>query len=252
MDLSCPRRLSAWHSFLITAPSTFSLPENQCVPLHVLYFSLIFTAANPYLTNLSSCFYLKHTSSSSCRAISTALLHLLPPPLSYHSRLVFRAISCIGTELLHVRPIWTSCLCSSIWGGPQEYVTYEFISNSLAVSRSMIWGGGTASRTCSILLAAFLCSCRQALNPPPKKNQLDGKKKTSPYTSLILFTGFAFLGRQKTWWQTSVPATRTDLQPFWILSKQCRLYIYEKKKKKKILKKYIHSIFLNKNPLFIE
>ena len=30
---------------------------------------------------------------------------------------------------------WSSCLCSSMWRGPQEYVTYEFVPISPAVSR---------------------------------------------------------------------------------------------------------------------
>ena len=61
----------------------------------------------------------------------------LPPPLSiiHYFRQVFKAMSCIGTELLNVGPSWTSCFCLSIWGGPQEYVTYEFISTSPVVSR---------------------------------------------------------------------------------------------------------------------
>ena len=29
---------------------------------------------------------------------------------------------------------WSSCLCSSIWRGPQKYVTYEFVPISPAVS----------------------------------------------------------------------------------------------------------------------
>ena len=74
---------------------------------------------------------------SSCCAISTDLSDPLPPSLSivHRSWDVFKAKSCIGTELLYVGPSWTSCLCSSMWRGPLEYVTYEFISTSLAVSR---------------------------------------------------------------------------------------------------------------------
>ena len=111
-------------------------------------------------------------SSSSCRAISISIVHRF--------RSVFKATSCIGTELLYVGP---SCLCLSMWRGPQEYVTYEFVPTSPAVPRmsgssnldSFRDGGGVsgrraaalsgaASRTCSILLAAFLCSCRQAFS----------------------------------------------------------------------------------------
>ena len=41
------------------------------------------------------------------------------------SQQVFKAISCIGTELLCIVSSWSSYLCSSMWRGPQEYVTYE-------------------------------------------------------------------------------------------------------------------------------
>ena len=84
----------------------------------------------------------------------------------------------IGTELLYVGYCLSSCLCSSMWRGPQEYVTYEFVSTSPACLVRLTWivfvmGGrwpisccfeSAASRTCSILLAAFLCSCHQAFS----------------------------------------------------------------------------------------
>ena len=50
-------------------------------------------------------------------------------------RQVFRATSCIGTEQLFVGPSWTSCLCSSVWRGPQEYVSYEYVPTSPAMYR---------------------------------------------------------------------------------------------------------------------
>ena len=40
----------------------------------------------------------------------------------------------IGTELLYVGSNWPSCLCSSMWRGPQEYVTYKFVCTSSVVS----------------------------------------------------------------------------------------------------------------------
>ena len=56
------------------------------------------------------------SSSSSCHAISTDLPDPLPPPFSivHRFRYVFKATSCIGTELLYVGPCWSSCLCSSM------------------------------------------------------------------------------------------------------------------------------------------
>ena len=35
---------------------------------------------------------------------------------------------------LYVGSSWTSCLCSSMWKGPQEYITYELVATSSAVS----------------------------------------------------------------------------------------------------------------------
>ena len=75
--------------------------------------------------------------SSSCRAASRDLPDFLSPPVSivHSSREVFKAISCIGTELLYIGSSCSSCLCSSMCRGPQEYVDYEFVLTSLAVSR---------------------------------------------------------------------------------------------------------------------
>ena len=87
----------------------------------------------------------------------------------------------ISTELLYIGSSRLSCLCLSLWRGPQEYITYKFILISPAVSHwfiklgSFSWwvvGGcttavlwGVASRTCSIQLTAFLCNCHQAFSP---------------------------------------------------------------------------------------
>ena len=123
--------------------------------------------------------------SSSCHAISTAISDPLsqPLPIVHCFWQFFLASSSICTELLYVYSSWTSCLCSSQWRGPQEYITYEIIPTSLAVSRvsgssnfdSFLWrvvGGrtvavlwGAVSRTCSILLAAFSCNWRQVFSP---------------------------------------------------------------------------------------
>ena len=76
------------------------------------------------------------SSSSSCHTAST---DLLDPPLSlvsigHCSRRVFKAIFCIGTELLHIGSSWSFCLCSSICRGPKEYIAYEYVLMSPAVS----------------------------------------------------------------------------------------------------------------------
>ena len=67
-----------------------------------------------------------------------ARISLIPlsPPVSivHRSWQVFKAIPCVGTELLYVGSSWSSCLCSSMWRGPQEYITYGFVLTSPAVS----------------------------------------------------------------------------------------------------------------------
>ena len=69
------------------------------------------------------------------RTIST----IIPDPLSSpHSivhcfRQVFMTTSRIGTELLCVDSGWSSCICSAMWRGPQECITYELIPTSPAV-----------------------------------------------------------------------------------------------------------------------
>ena len=44
-------------------------------------------------------------------------------------------MSCISTELLCIDSSWLSNLCSSMYRGPQEYIDYEFVLTSPAVSR---------------------------------------------------------------------------------------------------------------------
>ena len=84
--------------------------------------------------------FLRHlfpSSSSSCRATSTDLPDPFPAAFSIVQcfRPVFKASSCIGTEQLYVGSRLSSCLCPSMRRGPQEYVTYEFVPISPAVSR---------------------------------------------------------------------------------------------------------------------
>ena len=61
--------------------------------------------------------------------ISLTLSHL------HRFRYVFKATSCMSTELLYIGSYWSSCLCSPLWRGLQEYVMHEFIPTSPAVSR---------------------------------------------------------------------------------------------------------------------
>ena len=83
--------------------------------------------------------------SSSCRATSKHLPDPLSPLVSiiHCSREVFKAISCIGTELLYIRSCWSFCL----WRDPQEYFVCEFCRTSPAVSR-MSGSAGCFVRYC--------------------------------------------------------------------------------------------------------
>ena len=66
--------------------------------------------------------------SSSCRAISTDIPDPLSPPLPivHRFRQVLRAAVC-RCELV-------ALLCSAMWRGPQEHITYEHLPTSQAVS----------------------------------------------------------------------------------------------------------------------
>ena len=77
-----------------------------------------------------------YISLSTCRAASTDIPDPHSPLLLIIHRLwqVFRATSCILTQLLYVCSRWPSCFCSAICGGPLEYMTYELVPLSPAVS----------------------------------------------------------------------------------------------------------------------
>ena len=83
-----------------------------------------------------SCEFTSSSSSPSCHATSMDFPELLSLPVSVvlRSRKVFQAISCISTERLYIGSSWSSCLCSSMERGPQDYIAYEFVLFSLAVS----------------------------------------------------------------------------------------------------------------------
>ena len=123
--------------------------------------------------------YVCLSSSSSCRAISTDISDPFSPPVSivHCFRQVFKATFPIYTELLYIVSSRSSCLCLSMWRRLQVYVTYEFVLTSSFLVR-LTWivfmmGGnwqyswflwGAASRTYSVLLVAFLCSCHKVFS----------------------------------------------------------------------------------------
>ena len=102
---------------------------------------------NPRIVNgfELSCFYNFHvyiyiyvyiSSSSSCRAGNTDIPDPLSPllPIVHRSRQVPRTTSRIFTQLLNVYSCWSSCFCAAMCGGPYEYISYEFVPASPAVS----------------------------------------------------------------------------------------------------------------------
>ena len=85
------------------------------------------------------------------------------PSLSFIApRKVFRATSCIATELLCMGFSWSSNICSSMSRGPQEYITYEFVLTSPAVFR--VTGSSNLDSFCDgWLVAVQLLFCRVLL-----------------------------------------------------------------------------------------
>ena len=76
------------------------------------------------------------SSSSSCRAACADIHDRLSPflPIIHRLRQVFRVTSRVLTQLLYVGSCWSSHSCTSMCGGPQEYIAYELVLASPAVS----------------------------------------------------------------------------------------------------------------------
>ena len=70
------------------------------------------------------------------RAASTDFPDPLLPFFSvvHRSQQVLQATSCISTELLKILSRWLSNLCLSMWRGPPEFIAFEFVLTSPAVS----------------------------------------------------------------------------------------------------------------------
>ena len=80
--------------------------------------------------------YWMHQVSSSCHAISMDIADPLSPPLliDHYFRHVLSDTSRIGIELLYVVSSWSSCLCTTMRRCSLEYLTYELVPISPAVS----------------------------------------------------------------------------------------------------------------------
>ena len=121
---SVPKRKRTNHKDLMN----YFLGPHQLFYTHTYTHIYIYTHTHTYI-------YI-YISSSSCRAASTDLPDPLSPPVSivHCSWEVFKATSCIGTELLYIRSSWSSGPCSYMWRGLWEYVAYDFVLTSPAVS----------------------------------------------------------------------------------------------------------------------
>ena len=106
------------------------LPNGKCKKQN-LYQKVGYLMSNPIYIYIYIHIYI------SCCTANTDHLDPLSPLVSivHRPREIFKATSCIGTELLYIDSSWSSCLYSSMWRGPQEYVAYEFVLTSPAVSR---------------------------------------------------------------------------------------------------------------------
>ena len=163
---------------------------DNCVNLNLKYINqlnvllcLVLWHINYFrLSNVKSFFYISSSSSSSSRrAGSTDIPDPLSPlfPIIHRLRQVFWTTSRILTLLLNVCSCWSSCFCTAMCVSPQEYITYELVPASPAVSymsgssnlnsfrdrRQVAVQLVSSARTCSRLLAAFLCNCRLASSP---------------------------------------------------------------------------------------
>ena len=104
-----PMRLEEWVSLAVHSPDSWAIPA--------------VASRSP-------------SSSSSRRAIGTDIPDpfSLPLPIVYRFRQVLRATPRIRTELLYVGSSWSSCFRSAMWRVPPEYITYELVPTSPAVS----------------------------------------------------------------------------------------------------------------------
>ena len=113
------------------------------------------------------------SSSLSCCAVSTDIPDPLSPPLPvvHCFRQVLGATFRIGTVLLYVGFIWSSCLCSSMWRGPQRYIPCEFVAISPAGFRMSAssnldnfrdgWLVAVQQLLCGVLFAGLVQYCSQ-------------------------------------------------------------------------------------------
>ena len=112
-----------WPKFWLMIPhtSTLLLPIKCC---HFIYNFIIFW----YILNYIYIYIYHH------HVVLPAQISLtLSCPLSLSS-IAPRMSSRIYPVSVKSCSSWSSCLCSPMWRGPQEYVTYKFVITSPAVS----------------------------------------------------------------------------------------------------------------------
>ena len=126
-----------WVKFTVLSVSSYFVVYFFKLELILFYNRVVYYYTRILLVWLPRPISSSSSSSSSYRAASTDISDLLSLPISivFGSREVFTALSWISTELLYISSSWSSCLCSPMWRGPQEYVTYKFVPTSPAISR---------------------------------------------------------------------------------------------------------------------
>ena len=100
--------------------------------IYIIHYTLLYI----YIIYIYIYIYISSSSSSSCHATSKDIPDPLLPLLHIVHRLwlAFRATSRILTYLPYVCSNWSSCFCSTICGGPLEYITNDLVPASPAVS----------------------------------------------------------------------------------------------------------------------
>ena len=109
--------------------SVVSLGFNAC---QFLWVKSIFIQINRSISNKSVWNHHHHVAPSARISMSLSRHPSLSSIASGRSSGIHPASA---LKLLYVSSSWSSCLCLSMWRGPQVYITYEFVLTSPAVSR---------------------------------------------------------------------------------------------------------------------
>ena len=127
VDLARTNALCLKHWFQLDQPRKGSAN----LPSHCLVWFVTFTNLTKVLGAAELCFIIIITFMS-CYQHEYLWPSLATPP--YRPLLPAGLQDYILCQLLYVSSSWSSCLCSAMWRGPLEYITYELAPTSPAVS----------------------------------------------------------------------------------------------------------------------